>query len=173
MSEPHTPDERGSSPGDHEAPADETVAASGAEQPGPAERPARLEEQLAEARAWARAEYWQRWDLRVTDPDHPPAWLMVDAPDAPEETLLEADLNAEDDDGNNWTLVEMDQFDPARVYPGARLLAGRPGFAAPAQVLRTELFLTTSGAVRVLVTFRQTALRTLEEALGSHPEPDA
>ena len=172
MSEHDNRDRRGSSPGDHKAPDVEMAAVTpGAEQPGPAARPARLEEKLAEARAWARAEYWQRWDLRVTDPDHPPGWLMVDAPDTLEETLLDADLHAEDDDGNNWTLVAVDQFDPARVYPGARLLAGRPEALAGAQVLRTELLRTTGGAVTVLVTFRQTALRTLAEALGA-PIPE-
>ena len=165
MSEHDTPDRRGVASG---VPQEPTPAV---EQLDRAERPARLKERLAEARAWARAEYWQRWDLRVTDPDHPPAWLMVDAPYAREEPLLEADLNAEDDDGNNWTLVEVDQFDPARVYPGATLLAGRPGALARAQVLRTELLPTTGGAVTVLVTFRQPALRTLEEALQA-PAPE-
>lgn len=151
MSEHDTPDRRG-------VPREPSSGAA---------RPTRLEEQLAEARAWARAEYWQRWDLRVTDPDHPPAWLMVDAPDTREEPLLDADLHAEDDQGNNWALVEVDQFDPARLYPGALLLAGRPGALARAQVLRTQMLLTTGGAVTVLVTFRQTALRTLAEALGA------
>jgi hypothetical protein len=36
-------------------------------------------------------------------------------------------------------------------------------------VLRTELFLTTGGEVAVLATFRQTRLRSLEEALGEQP----
>jgi hypothetical protein len=83
--------------------------------------------------------------------------------------LLPADLNNEDDDGNGWTLLERDQFDPGVVFPGAVLMAGRPGGSGQAQVLRTELFLTTGGEVAVLVTFRQTRLRSLKEALGEQP----
>lgn len=79
---------------------------------------------------------------------------------------LEADLNIEDDDGNNWTLIEMSDFDPAVVYPGAVLRAGLPGGASEVQVLRTELFLGATSTVRVLVTFRQTRLRSLAQALS-------
>ena len=46
---------------------------------------------------------------------------------------LEADLNMEDDDGNNWTLLEVSDFDPAVVYPGAVLRAGLPGGAGEVQ----------------------------------------
>jgi hypothetical protein len=85
---------------------------------------------------------------------------------------LDADLNMEDDDGNSWTLLDLDDFDPAVVYPGAHLTAGRPGASAKAQVVRTELIARTStGEVAVLVTFRQTALRSLEDALNP-PSPD-
>ena len=79
---------------------------------------------------------------------------------------LEADLHMENADGNNWALLAVSDFNPAVVYPGAVLLAGRPGGAGEVQVLRTELFLDASSKVRVLVTFRQTRLRTLAEALG-------
>lgn len=78
---------------------------------------------------------------------------------------LEADLNMEDDDGNNWLLLEVADFDPAVVYPGAVLIAGQPGGAGEVQVVRTELFLGASAVVRVLVRFRQTRLRSLAEAL--------
>jgi hypothetical protein len=71
----------------------------------------------------------------------------------------------EDDDGNNWTLLDVSDFDPAVVYPGAVLRAGHRGGGGEVQVLRTELFLGASSTVRVLVTFRQTALRSLAEAL--------
>lgn len=84
---------------------------------------------------------------------------------------LEADLHVEDADGNNWSLVEVAAFDPAAVYPGAVLIAGQPGGAGEVQVLRTELFLDASSVVRVLVTFRQTRLRSLAEALN-HVETD-
>ena len=40
---------------------------------------------------------------------------------------LRSDLNAEDDDGQNWTLLE-NATDPARVHVGAVLIAGRPQF---------------------------------------------
>jgi len=36
---------------------------------------------------------------------------------------LRADLNAEDDDGQGWTLLR-DAVDPNRVHPGAVLIAG-------------------------------------------------
>ena len=80
---------------------------------------------------------------------------------------LEADLNMEDDDGNIWTLLDLSEFDPSVVYPGAVLRAGHAGAAGEAQVLRTELILGASSIVRVLVTFRQISLRSLAEALNS------
>jgi hypothetical protein len=49
--------------------------------------------------------------------------------------------------------LELSEFDPTIVYPGALLRAGRNGAAAEAQVLRTELFLGASSVVRQLVTF--------------------
>lgn len=94
------------------------------------------------------------------------AWVLR-PPDEPGRYAFDADLNAEDDSGSNWALLERREFDPTVVYPGAVTWAGRPGAAAEVEVLRTELFLTTSGEVMVLVTFRQTAIRSREEALGS------
>ena len=38
---------------------------------------------------------------------------------------LRSDLNAEDDDGQNWTLLR-NAVDTARVLPGAILVAGSP-----------------------------------------------
>ena len=67
--------------------------------------------------------------------------------------LLDADLNQEDDDGNGWTLVELDAFDPSWLFPGARVDAGRQSGHALVTVLRTELFNTTGGRTVVLVTF--------------------
>lgn len=91
---------------------------------------------------------------------------MLRPPDAPGKYAFDTDLQAEDDDANNWALLERSEFDPTVIYPGAVLWAGRPGAAAEVQVLRTELFITTRGVVVVLVTFRQTSQRSLEQALG-------
>ena len=86
--------------------------------------------------------------------------------------VLDADLNAEDDDGNNWTLLASGEFDPSWVFPGAVIRAGRAGTEAEAQVLSTELHLDSAGVARVLVTFRQTAIRSLQEALEPGPSPE-
>lgn len=86
--------------------------------------------------------------------------------------VLDADLHAEDNDGNSWTLLQQGQFDPTWVYPGAFIRAGRAGVEAEAQVLRTELHLDPTGTARVLVTFRQTAIRSLHEALETGPSPE-
>jgi hypothetical protein len=40
---------------------------------------------------------------------------------------LRSDLNAEDDDGQNWTLIE-NTTNPAGVHVGAVLVAGMPRF---------------------------------------------
>lgn len=40
---------------------------------------------------------------------------------------LRSDLNTEDDDGQNWTLLE-NATDPGRVHVGAVLVAGTPRF---------------------------------------------
>lgn len=68
--------------------------------------------------------------------------------------VLPADLHNEDDDGHGWTLVALDTFEPAHVYPGAVLRAGRGSATADVRVLRTELLETTGGRTVVLVTFR-------------------
>lgn len=54
----------------------------------------------------------------------------------------------EDDDGNNWTLLEVADFDPAVVYPGAVLRAGVAGRAGEVQALPTELFLGARSVMR-------------------------
>jgi hypothetical protein len=69
--------------------------------------------------------------------------------------LLPADLNNEDDDGLGWTIVELPDFQPGRVFPGALLRAGRPGAETLVAVVRTELFETTAGRTVVLVSFRK------------------
>ncbi|QGN58082.1 hypothetical protein GKE56_09480 [Nostocoides sp. HKS02] len=91
------------------------------------------------------------------------AWVLR-PPDELGGYAFDADLNVEDDFGNNWSLLERSEFDPTVIYPGAVLWAGRTGAAAEVEVLRTELFLAR-GDVLVLVTFRQTAIRSREEAL--------
>jgi hypothetical protein len=93
------------------------------------------------------------------------AWVLR-PPEEPGRYAFDADLNQEDDDANNWVLLERREFDPTVIYPGAVTWAGRPGAAAEVEVLRTELFITTSREVMVLVTFRQSSLRTREAALG-------
>lgn len=93
------------------------------------------------------------------------AWVLR-PPEEPGRYAFDADLNQEDDDANNWALLERREFDPTVIYPGAVTWAGRPGAAAEVEVLRTELFISTSREVMVLVTFRQSSLRTREEALG-------
>lgn len=40
---------------------------------------------------------------------------------------LRSDLNAEDDGGQNWALLD-NAIDPAQVVPGAVLIAGTPRF---------------------------------------------
>ena len=70
------------------------------------------------------------------------------------EPLLAADLHDQDADGNNWVVLDRSAFDPARVYPGAMLVAGTEDFHAPVTVLRTELRLASDGRHAVHVTFR-------------------
>lgn len=93
------------------------------------------------------------------------AWLLRPPVEAGR-FAFDADLNVEDETGANWALLDRSDWDPTVIYPGAVLWAGRPGAAAEVQVLRTELFLTSSGTVMLLVTFRQTAILSLEEALS-------
>lgn len=136
-----------------------------------------LRKQVGEARAWARG-YEHR--LFLFDTSHPPQWLTAplqadwegeleflpeaqerpsgrqEAPSGPPPApgrLLDADLNQEDDDGNGYTLVDLDSFDPSWLFPGAVTDAGRDGAHATVTVIRTELFETTGGRTVVLVTF--------------------
>ena len=50
---------------------------------------------------------------------------------------LRADLNAEDDEGLNWTLLENAEH-PDRVQPGAVLSAGSPGFWSWVRIVRVD-----------------------------------
>ena len=54
---------------------------------------------------------------------------------------LRSDLNAEDDDGQNWTFLE-NATNPARVHVGAVLIAGTPRFWS---VVRVTQPLTATG----------------------------
>lgn len=92
-------------------------------------------------------------------------WLLR-PPVEPGAYAFDSDLNMEDDQGNGWTLLAKEAFDPTVIYAGAILWAGRPGAAANVEVLRTELFLTTSRTIMILVKFRQIAIRSLEKALS-------
>ena len=131
-----------------------------------------LQQQVAEARAWARG-YEHR--LFWFDTSNPPPWLTAPLRDEGEDELafplaaqtrpaqptaarprlLVADLNQEDDDGNGWTFVEHDAFDPSWLFPGTLVEAGREAGHVLVRVLRTELFETTGGETVVLVTFEK------------------
>jgi hypothetical protein len=50
---------------------------------------------------------------------------------------LRADLNAQDDDGNGWSLLR-DARDSARVLPGRMLLAGNSQATAVVRVLAVD-----------------------------------
>ena len=50
---------------------------------------------------------------------------------------LRSDLNAEDDDGQNWTLLE-NATNPARVRVGAVLVAGTPRFWSVVRVTAVD-----------------------------------
>jgi hypothetical protein len=50
---------------------------------------------------------------------------------------LTADLNAEDDEGTNWSLLR-DARDGARIVPGEVLVAGVPGFWAAVRVIAVD-----------------------------------
>ena len=50
---------------------------------------------------------------------------------------LHSDLNAEDDNGQNWTLLQ-NAVDPSRVCPGAVLVAGTPRFWAVVRVTAVD-----------------------------------
>lgn len=50
---------------------------------------------------------------------------------------LRSDLNAEDDNGENWTLLR-DSVDPTRVRPGAVLVAGTPRFWSVVRVTAVD-----------------------------------
>ena len=85
---------------------------------------------------------------------------------APARPAFDADLNWEDDDANNIALLTRADFDPTVIYPGALLWAGQPGALAEVEVLGTQLRLGVRNAGLVLVTFRQTAIRSRKDALG-------
>lgn len=50
---------------------------------------------------------------------------------------LRSDLNAEDDDGQNWALLR-NAVDPARVQPGAILVAGTPGYWSAVRITAVD-----------------------------------
>lgn len=50
---------------------------------------------------------------------------------------LRADLNAEDDDGLNWSLLR-DGRDGVRIVPGVVVVAGVPGFWAVVRVVAVD-----------------------------------
>ena len=50
---------------------------------------------------------------------------------------LEADLNAQDDDGHGWSTL-ADAHDPDRVQPGAMLLAGNAHAMAVVRVVAVD-----------------------------------
>ncbi len=50
---------------------------------------------------------------------------------------LRSDLNAEDDDGQNWTLLE-NATNPAAVHVGAVLVAGTPRFWSVVRVTTVD-----------------------------------
>lgn len=50
---------------------------------------------------------------------------------------LRADLNAQDDDGNGWSLLS-DARNPSRVAPGSMLLAGNSQAVAVVRVLAVD-----------------------------------
>jgi hypothetical protein len=50
---------------------------------------------------------------------------------------ITADLNAEDDDGLGWSTLE-DARDPARVRPGAMLLAGNAAATAVVRIVAVD-----------------------------------
>lgn len=50
---------------------------------------------------------------------------------------LHADLNAQDDDGNGWSLLS-DAIDPARIVSGAMVLAGNELAQAVVRVLSVD-----------------------------------
>jgi hypothetical protein len=57
--------------------------------------------------------------------------------DMDREIDLEADLNAQDDDGNGWSLL-ADARDPARVLVGGMLLAGNRQAVAVVRVVAID-----------------------------------
>ena len=57
--------------------------------------------------------------------------------DMDREIDLEADLNAQDDDGNGWSLL-TDARDPAQVTVGGMLLAGNAQAVAVVRVLAID-----------------------------------
>ena len=50
---------------------------------------------------------------------------------------LRSDLNAEDEDGQNWTLLE-NATDPARVHVGGALVAGTPRFWSAVRITAVD-----------------------------------
>lgn len=80
---------------------------------------------------------------------------------------IDTDLNMEDDEGRNWTILPLAQVIQDRIAPGLRCTIGRAGAHADAVVLKLEL-LDQSAAwedIRVVVTFR----RPSHSAEPTHP----
>ncbi len=50
---------------------------------------------------------------------------------------LRSDLNAEDDNGENWALLD-NAVDPAQVVPGAVMIAGTPRFWSVVRVTAVD-----------------------------------
>lgn len=70
---------------------------------------------------------------------------------------IDTDLNMEDDEGHNWTILPLARVMQDRIAPGLRCTIGRSGSLANAVILKLEL-LDQSAAwedIRVVVTFRQ------------------
>jgi hypothetical protein len=78
--------------------------------------------------------------------------------------ILRTDLNAEDDEGRWWTLLR-DAADPARIKPGAVLVAGTERFWSVVRIERVD----DDGQVHFVA-----CLRTiLTHSSCSHEQPRA
>ena len=72
---------------------------------------------------------------------------------------VDADLNMEDDEGHNWTILPLARVLQDRIAPGIRCTIGRSGALANAVVWKLEL-LDHAAAwedLRVIVMFRQSS----------------
>ena len=70
---------------------------------------------------------------------------------------IDTDLNMEDDEGRNWTILPLARVMQDRIAPGLRCTIGRSGSLANAVIVKLEL-LDQSAAwedIRVIVTFQQ------------------